>query len=921
MADLTLTGEYELRIPDPVTGATTAAFAKVNGLRVVENGIADGDDTLTLTVEGVYPDIKPDAAITAQLSQNVVSGVAPLDFAGFTLDSVTEQRYPFAVSVITAKRVIDKDRFTADLLNRFDSEVTLATQFGLRNYPFLQRWDSILRPDGHVASAPTIWRWIADKAREGSSPSYQRLITTLAAFGLELVRSAPIPGYLSMTAADVQAVVVPLNYRRLFGETPASRQLPLTDILDSREARTEIAHLADDRLTREIQFSVPTERALIEQRAVSANQTRVVYTGGADKPSLNIGEQERPHYGVIALEGERLRRYLTNRNTQIDTGFKQRTSDWDAGATSLGNFVWQVRDGVSLPAEMGGGEWIVTSIDSDVDASSVGTTLTLRRYRNPTVAQVYANSPAPFNAADGWIEIHKLPAAPTLTMVNYDGATGEISLVPSVGAPIQSLYGAGAAIHAEKSATSPEADSSRVLITEYASSTSSADAILIERADVQGQANLIPFVDGLAEANIPAAGALPNSADANIYNIKVSYSNEWGEGAEADIAALMATRQLPTVAFQQIMPKRIQEQMSALPDQLYADYNAQIGGILVPTAATNELANPTGAASIVIAAYLQALNEQVALADLNIPTTSLVALYALTGIGVTGVTLTTGVVLSFNASYAQSVRLLSAILPPGFAPVGRLSFLISNLLHGAVVSSGGGVLQGLAWGRLLGILTAGARAANLVPVVGQVLSSLLSVAQLGIIGYSLLNRQNQDGAFINVKADGHGYPVRDALIQTRYRDGVLANWSEWANSPTASVGSIRAFGRVLTNPGGGYRLETESNGAGTIKSFLQFDPMSVIPQSGRQRQYRVAAITAVNDRIGVETDANWHRRLSGEIDVDGNPTPDGESQWLESVIIRENDYRAQWLRIAPNADNDDVAVTRIASGLPTYPES
>ncbi len=298
MADYTLSGAYQLA--DPGDGPATAPF-NAGDTAILSVSLDEsaniGDDSLTVLTAGLYPNMAARAAITVRVTKDALAfpptgrPAAPQTFniAGFTVESRKEWRYPVPQTELVAYRTIDKQAVTDDVLARLESD-SLPTPLAMqRLYPLQNRWDGILRPTGHIADAPNIWAWIAEKVREGSQPNYRRLVDTLASFGLGIVRGSAA-GYMQLTAGGVDVSIAPLNYRRTYGTPPAARTLALSDLAGGDGVDT--ADVLDETLDRRIRFTVPNERALFDDRR--PDKTRIVYEGGTANPPLTLDGQERP---------------------------------------------------------------------------------------------------------------------------------------------------------------------------------------------------------------------------------------------------------------------------------------------------------------------------------------------------------------------------------------------------------------------------------------------------------------------------------------------------------------------------------------------------------------------------------------------------------------------------------------------------
>ena len=858
MADFRISGTYELASPDPATGIKTSPIGLFSELRYTA-GADLGGDVLSFTAEGHYADMAAQAAIaitvTWRLGGERIVGARPrvISLSGFRVASVVESYLP-SVSVIQARRVVDYESAAADILAALDARTVSASRFSDRFYPLLQRWDEILRPSGHVADAPTIWRHIADEARRGNQPDYARITETLARFGLEIMTLADIAdapaGYFSLTAGGVPITIIPMNY------SAGTAQAVNDYEIDADFAITD-SDRADNALTRKMRFSVPTERALFDDKRT--DRTVAIYEGGASAPAITLSPAyERPHYGAIALEGERYRRYLTNQTAE-------------ATVLEHGARTWNVRDLITMPRALGGGNWIITGIETTINEGRCESAIDLRRARTANAAQVYANSPSPFNAASGWAEIHKPPVAPELLLVNYNPSTGkftETEAADSPETPIQSNAGGGFIVAlSQSSASDPEIDKTHLTIWDGARLESDQ------------------LVDGTVAA-FAFTNAIANDGETGkVYTARVWTTNEWGESSpRTTMQARMALGQKPTTIINEIIPKRIQEQLGNLPDQLFLEYSGMVDDLKAPYAIDNPEAQHAGI--LLTGAQLFALNQELPIneegGDILALLGSFFSLNPATN-GLIGI-LRSGAGEALQAAIqerlASGASLGNARLQSARWQVGRLNMRVfaPNNLLGAVPR-----IQYAVTVKGLGIASSALR---LLSVVGGRISGFLSIASIAYGILVIANSPTSDGAFINLWADGHGYPIQTVKIQRRTRNRDSTQWSAWSEQRTGG----------FVNPGSAYLLESESNPARTIKRYQQFVPLREAAQATGFMQFRACAITSVNEN-----------------------DEDDALSWATSAIMREQDFGRLWIRIQANANNNGLELVRADSTVPTYP--
>ncbi len=345
----------------------------------------------------------------------------------------------------------------------------------------------------------------------------------------------------------------------------------------------------------------------------------------------------------------------------------------------------------------------------------------------------------------------------------------------------------------------------------------------------------------------------------------------------------MATRQKPTTIINEIIPKRISEQFAALPDQLFLDYSRMVDALKPPYAIDN--ADSQHAGVLLTGAQLFALNQ-----DLSVSVDGVESLSVFGAIGVLQ-TATNGLLAVIKEGAASilarpnigvagpfddviglGIRVLSKrglfiILIADASQPGRLFLNVSRRF-------GSGVLLRIGL-HSLGPFTGG----------------LLNVVSLGLdIAFGLIqiaNKPTEDGAFINIWADGHGYPVQTIKIQRKTATTVSglksAAWQEQRRDGFLNFGSA-------------YLQESESNAVGTIKRYQQFVPLREPNNPNQFMQFRAAAITSQN-----ETD------------------DDATLSWAESVILRESDFGRLWIRIQANDTNTGLELIRADSSVPTYP--
>ena len=722
MADLTLSGTYEIEgaTPDDFRrGTAHAAFDAIINLTANDDG--GGDSNISFTAVGHYANLRLDGAVSVTATDLTSTPAINRTWSGYRIHSV-KKLLVGPRTEIEARRFIDLRALAGDVLDHLRDGALTQTLSGL--YPLQTRWDGIIRPIGAVPNTPHIWAHIADEIERGGDPDWGRLKSGLARFGLEVwildsLADAPA-GTIRLTAAGTPCAVVPLNYRALVPQPNDPQGNPQPSLPKSlpvsgadADAGTVISYAdaADERLTRRIRYSVPVERAGAEkaQEIATAGEpvTRAIYEGGTTGEAIILKKAfDRPHYGAVALEGERARRYLTNETLEL---------------RALLGLGLRIRDGIQIPASDvvdADGEWVVTKLTHTIGAS-VGTSMTLRRYRPLTAAEVYANSPSPFNGASGWDEINKLPSAPGLELLAYNPAQGTIQRLPNQEAAIQANGGGSFTVGIIDAAPSdPQVETTLASVSQGAN--------LINNARANGRGAAIPFVDG-------GAGT--------VYTIRCTFENEWGESPPAEIQVQTASGQKPSTSILQMRPKIIRQQLEWLPDDLFAAYNELLTPLL-PAANSNNHRH-AGSAINVLGLSLESDNAASLTSSIAASLIPLGLAASVGGIVVAGAT-------------------VGGIL--GVLSVGGLSMSIGGFVIASSQAAG------------FAVSAIGLGAAASATVIGAVIVALGAVV-LG--AYFALESAENNGMELLIYADGHGYEVTDVKVQVNFRTSPTADFGGW----------------------------------------------------------------------------------------------------------------------------------------------
>ena len=659
-----------------------------------------GADTARVTLTGVTAIASADM-IDVALIDGTVEPAVTRDFGLFEIAS-EQTSQPAGTTTLQLRRVFDERGFVETMID--DALGGGAWPPARRAaYPFHLRWERLLRPTTAVAGSPGLFDAIRERMERGQTPSLRHAVSVLAEFGLEIWRTENGDerqlGLSAFAFDGSDYAIVPMwHVRNALATAIAENEFAPRDADASTSSARE---RPDEHLDREIRVSTSSE---------TGDDTRTVHTGGTRKPAVILKDPRLDEYhAAVAIEGERVRRYMTNRTGRVN---------------ALLDATRRLRDHVSLPARFGGGNWTVVGIDRQYTPTSASQTLHLRARRTPTNAQIYANSPAPFNAESGWVPYRTVPNAPTLALINWNAATEANDVViPSGDDPtVTSTDGGGFLIRIQSPAT---AGVSLPVTETNVNVLDGTELVYIDR--VEGHAARYLWRDGEAGTT---------------YTVRVSLGNRWGESAPSTITVALPLNGRPAPIIGSMIPKIIADQAPYVADEAYAAYQNALGEY--DTGASNGLA-AVAAIAAVIALPGIVFAGSAALA---------VLLTALGG-GTAFILTSTGVLLPITIG--------------GFAAL--LSVSATNFTFFVVIGSGAPIIY-------IQLLTA-----TLVSAVASI--AIAAFAILGLAAYIVLAAR-RDGIVLSGIADGNGYAIRRVRVQHRKRATSASGWGGWED--TASVG-------------------------------------------------------------------------------------------------------------------------------------
>ena len=750
-------------------------------------------DSISISAKGDIPVVVGDT-VRASLTDTRQVPAQTKNFGTYEVIDSRVNHIP-VYTTINGNKVFDHAAFVDSFVAFLDSALSRIPVWSTQTraaYPIQTRWEDIIHPSTATDAAPHLLQLIKDAVLEGEKPSYSRVVNVLKSYAFELRHFTGIPpsGTLRFTHDGENYGIVPIN------QTVGTHSFAAEELVPY-QAKYNYKELADNDLMREIEFSVPV-RASLPTDALEVGQSQVTYSGGTVGPKVVMKSAINPYEGVIALEGERLRRLFTNQELTFSTALRMDGAEVrnqplipSAPLNVLQGKVWKIIKKVF--------RYATNSASIDYTCTAI-----------PVHTDFHLQSPEPFNGT--FPPAYTVPGLPSINVGRWSLTNNRLEFFQPDGNGLITADEGGRFTAWINVAPTESEIRTRASITKTTIIVKQGTEVKLRKIQ-EGRARSFLFKDGIQGTR---------------YTVEVTFANNFGEGPTATQDIMTLTGGRPIVDITSLVPKIVAQQAPFVLDEIQGKYAEALGGI------------PTDSAGVDTIAW---------------------ALLAAAGIG-------TAAVAGLGTATLVGIGIAGGVVAGGIiGGIGTFVIIIGPLAVFGTVSGAQIAISVTVGGSLLGVL--GISIGALIISAGTTLGLAFIAAAIT----SALLSSERHGAIINAGVNGNGYRILRIRVQGRSRDNATANWGGWDDA-----GSGALSGSVL-------QVE-HSNDAGTLATMLQDanfsdqDIQAVNRNTTKQGQYRVAAITSVNE--GIQND---------DAQLEAN------QDWSYSRIFNYRDFFHLWVDV------------------------